>query len=70
MGNGEGDLLAIFNADDDDMEMPMPTPPEGAAWSILFDTGAGTLAEPRLLQGGEILRIGFKTFVLPESRAP
>jgi isoamylase len=70
-GNGEGDLLAIFNADDGDMEMPMPAPPAGASWSILFDTGAGTdLAEPRLVQGGEMLRIGLKSTVLLESWSP
>jgi isoamylase len=67
----DGDLLAIFNADDAAVEFPLPAPPEGSVWQILFDTGAESgVVEPRVLQRGETLRVGYKSTVLLEARVP
>ncbi len=65
-----GDLLAVFNADERPIDLELPPPPEGSAWAVVFDTAlAGPVADDRLLQRKEILRVEHRSTVLLESRA-
>ena len=66
----EGDLLAVFNADDRAVEMPLPQASRGECWRVLVDTGqAAGVPEPAILRCKEILRIEARGTVLLESDA-
>jgi glycogen operon protein len=65
-----GDLLVVFNANDAPAQLTLPPPPEGAAWSVLFDTSHEQ--PPRMvanLTGGMRLAVQAQSTVLLESRA-
>jgi glycogen operon protein len=65
-----GDLLVVFNANDAPAQMTLPPPPEGSAWSVLFDTSHEQ--PPRMvvnLAGGMRLAVQAQSTVLLESRA-
>ena len=67
-GRAGADLLAVFNADEADVEMALP-PPAGAPWTVLFDTAdvSGDGA-PRVMQSIASLRVQQRSTVLLESR--
>jgi len=66
---GDGDLLVVFNADDAAVAMPLPAPPQGTDWQVVFDTSVGPdTPSPRLLRCNEILTVAEKSTVLLESR--
>jgi glycogen operon protein len=66
----EDDLLAVFNADDRAVEMPLPQASRGECWRVLVDTGqAAGEPEPSILRCKEILRIEARSTVLLESDA-
>ncbi len=68
---GEGDLLVVFNADDMAVDLPLPAPPQGAAWQVLFDTGGSTPGpESTRYTHDQALRVEPQSTVLLESRAP
>ena len=60
--SGEGDLFVIFNADDVGLDVPLPHPPESAAWSVTFDTG-----EPDRVTDEVRLAVGAAITVRPQS---
>jgi glycogen operon protein len=71
----EGDLLAVFNADEADVELVLPQPSLGEDWRILIDTSQpARVTNPGPVRPGEILRIESRSTVLLESdvrtRAP
>jgi isoamylase len=63
-----GDLLVAFNTDDAPVAMNLPSPPEGSAWRMVFDTSAITPdpGEARL-DDGRSLCVGARSTVLLES---
>ena len=68
-GNGDGDLLVIFNADEAGVEVPLPTAPEGTAWSVTFDTGEPERgASEELLVQGAVITVRPQSTVLLESK--
>jgi glycogen operon protein len=69
-GARTGDLLVVFNANDAPAQMTLPSPPEGSAWGVLFDTSHEQ--PPRMvvnLAGGMRLAVQAQSTVLLESRA-
>ena len=68
-GNGDGDLLVIFNADEAGVEVPLPAAPEGTAWSVTFDTGEPERgASEALLAQGAVITVRPQSTVLLESK--
>jgi isoamylase len=66
-----GDLLVIFNADDASVDMLLPSPPEGATWTLLFDTsGEGSDARKGSFARGDLLRVEHRSSLLLESKIP
>jgi glycogen operon protein len=67
---GAGDLLVVFNADDAAVDLPLPAPPQGAAWQVLFDTGGNTPGpDSTRYMHGQALRVEPQSTVLLESKA-
>jgi glycogen operon protein len=63
-----GDLLAIFNADDADIEMILPVPPPDSAWRVLFDTASDAEESGSVpFAPGQSLRVGGRSTLLLES---
>ena len=51
--------------------MPLPAPPAGAAWRVVFDTTSDELpVEAPALDGGHLLRVAPRSTVLLESQSP
>jgi hypothetical protein len=49
--------------------MPLPAPPQGTDWQVVFDTSVGPdTPSPRVLRCNEILTVAEKSTVLLESR--
>jgi glycogen operon protein len=68
---GGGDLLVVFNADDVPFGMPVPAPPAGSAWHLLFDTSDDAApGRAPALDGGNVLQVASRSTVLMESKAP
>jgi isoamylase len=66
---GRGDLLIVFNADDADIELQVPAPPQVVAWTVLFDTGVADPADVprRTVNPGESIRVEQRSVVLMEA---
>ena len=62
-----GDLLVVFNADEAPIEMTLPRPPQGEAWTRLFDTSLEQAGDELLLRCNEILRVDQRSTILLES---
>jgi pullulanase/glycogen debranching enzyme len=63
-----GDLLVVFNADEAAVTMSLPSPAEGRAWAVVFDTsGIGTSEAVRVMQRHEKLVCEQRSTVLLES---
>jgi isoamylase len=62
-----GDLLVVFNADEAPIEMTLPRPPQGEAWTRLFDTSLEQAGGELLLRCNEILRVDQRSTILLES---
>ncbi len=66
----DGDLFAMFNADDSPVEVTLPRATVGTGWSVLIDTAATVSDEaPRVLRCKEIYRLAQRSMILLESRA-
>jgi glycogen operon protein len=65
-----GDLLVVFNADEAPVTMSVPSPSQGRAWVVVFDTSRTATAEAvRVLQRNEKLVCEQRSTVLLESRS-
>ena len=65
-----GDLLVVFNADEAPVTMSLPSPSDGRAWTVVFDTSRTATAEAvRVLQRNEKLVCEQRSTVLLESRS-
>jgi isoamylase len=65
-----GDLLVVFNADEAPVTMSVPSPSDGRAWAVVFDTsGTGASDAVRILQRNEKLVCEQRSTVLLESRS-
>ncbi len=64
-----GDLLVVFNADDVPADLVLPSPPDGANWRLVFDTGGGLRAAGSEFERGQSLRVEPHSTVLLESKA-
>jgi len=64
-----GDLLVVFNADDVPADLVLPSPPDGAAWRLVFDTGNASRAAGSGFATGQALRVEPHSTVLLESQA-
>jgi glycogen operon protein len=62
-----GDLLAVFNADDASVRLPLPRASRGDAWTVLVDTNEPGIAAPRTLRVGEVLVVEPRSTILLES---
>jgi glycogen operon protein len=66
-----GDLLVVFNADDAEVAMPLPAPPAGAAWRVVFDTNHDELpVDSPGLDDSHLLHVAPRSTVLLESQSP
>jgi pullulanase/glycogen debranching enzyme len=66
----DGDLLAVFNADDSPLDMQLPAASRGDAWRVLIDTARADAAEaPVVIRCREILRVEARSTVLLEADA-
>jgi len=67
----DGDLLAVFNADDAPLDMQLPAASRGENWRVLIDTAATSpVPLQRLLHCKETLRVEARCTVLLESDGP
>lgn len=62
-----GDLLAVFNADDASVPLPLPRASRGDGWAVLVDTNDPGIAAPRILRVGETLVVEPRSTILLES---
>jgi isoamylase len=64
----EGDLLAVFNADESEVDLLLPKAANGVAWRVLIDTaGPDEPSDERVLRCKEILRLAPRCTILLES---
>jgi pullulanase/glycogen debranching enzyme len=63
-----GDLLVVFNADEAPVTMALPAPPDGSAWTVVFDTAIARPPDIRFLHRNETLTIEHRSTVLLESQ--
>lgn len=67
--SASGDLLVVFNADEVPFEIDVPQP-NGAAWSVVFDTSQeDPAAAQRVVPEGALVRVEHRSIVLLESAA-
>jgi len=67
----DGDLLAVFNADDAPLDMQLPAASRGEAWRVLIDTARADAGQAGgLVRCRETLRVQARSTVLLEADSP
>jgi len=66
----EGDLLAVFNADEAPVDLTLPKPTRGEEWRVLMDTSQATgVTSAAPLRPASVLRLEARSTILLESVA-
>ncbi len=69
----DGDVLAVFNADDSGVDLTLPRTASGEGWRVLVDTAVAdeeAADQTGILRCSEILRLAQRSMVLLESPVP